>query len=658
MPMPTRLTDHLHLVPGAVHTGILTDGAGRALLIDPGAANLPEALQHLGVSEVAAVLLTHHHPAQYAALDAVRGPRTEVLVPHAEHALLADPGQAFWSDPRHRWHVYHARPHAPVPARGIAPTGTLADGDTRPFGPARLLVSATPGHTDGSLSYLIEVDGRRVAFVGDALAQGRAASMAASTSAAGPGQVPDAYSLQQGGDGLMDYHGFLGARDRLLAGLQTVLEHSPDTLVASLGGPMDPSAVHRVQDHLRAAYAAYLSGSAGRYYFPKLFTGHGDLPYMPDAATEPAPAHVRHVGTTYVLTSESGEALVLDCGDKRVVQRLRQWQRDGSMGAIQALWISHYHDDHVDAVPDFLAAFPDCPVLADARLADVLERPAAYRLPCQSPHAFPVTRRLGDGETWQWREFTLTARFFPGQTLYHGALLAEGRGHRLFFIGDAFTPTGLDDYCAYNRNLLREDGGYARCLRIVREHNPVLLFNCHVEPGFRFAEAQLNFLEGNLAERRRLFGRLLPWPDPDFGLDSEWARAYPYQQSAQAGATVRVEVRLDNHAREALEFSAWLAGPAGWGVAPASGAVAVTARAGGAGPAAAGAQRPTGASALPPHVARDAFTITIPGRGAGALAFEVTIPAAAPPGRYVLPFRLRMGERDLGPFGEALLDVT
>jgi glyoxylase-like metal-dependent hydrolase (beta-lactamase superfamily II) len=621
-----RLTDHLYVAPGLAHTGILTDGTGRALLIDPGADTLPRALQDLGVTEVAAVLLTHHHPAQHAALSTVRAPSTKVLVPRAEHALLADPAAAFWSDPKNRWHVYHTRPHAPMPARSIAPTGTLAPGDITTFGPARITAIATPGHTDGSLSFLVEVDGRRVAFVGDALA--------------GPGQIPDIFSLQQGVDGLMDYHGYLGGHGRLLAGLRDVLAHAPDTLVSALGGPMAPSAIPDLEKRLSAAYAAYLSGSAGRYYFPKLFAGRESLPYMPDAPTEPAPAHVRHTGTTYVVISETGGALVLDCGDKRVIEHLRQWQRDGEIGGVEALWISHYHDDHVDAVPDFLAAFPGCPVLADGRLADVLERPEAFRLPCQSPHAIPVTRRLADGKAWRWHEFTLTSRFFPGQTLYHGALLAEGRGHRLFFIGDAFTPTGMDDYCAYNRNLLREAAevkaasgavaaaaqpsaaGYARCLQIVRAHNPVLMFNCHVDPGFRFEEAQLNFLEGNLAERRRLFAALLPWPDPDFGLDSEWARAHPYQQSARAGTTVRVEVRIDNHAREAMAFAAALTAPDGWQVTP------------------------------------ETRTTTIAGRDEGTLTFEVAIPTGTAPGRHVVPVHLHLGDRDLGPITEALIDTN
>ena len=65
-----------------------------------------------------------------------------------------------------------------------------------------------------------------------------------------------------------------------------------------------------------------------------------------------------------------------------------------------------------------------------------------------------VDRRTRHGESWQWHEFTVTAYHLPGQTLYHGGLLIEGRGHRILFCGDSFTMAGIDDYCAGNRNWL------------------------------------------------------------------------------------------------------------------------------------------------------------------------------------------------------------
>ena len=74
------------------------------------------------------------------------------------------------------------------------------DGQSLDWGPARIRAIATPGHTDGSVSYLVEVDRRRVIFSGDTIYD--------------RGQVWDLYSLQRGfarkQQRIGDYHGFLG----------------------------------------------------------------------------------------------------------------------------------------------------------------------------------------------------------------------------------------------------------------------------------------------------------------------------------------------------------------------------------------------------------------------------------------------------------------
>ena len=67
-------------------------------------------------------------------------------------------------------------------------------------------------------------------------------------------------------------------------------------------------------------------------------------------------------------------------------------------------------------------------VLDQARcreLADVLEHPAAYRLPAMTANKIADLTSLADGQKKRWKEFDLTSYYFPGQTLYHGALLAE-----------------------------------------------------------------------------------------------------------------------------------------------------------------------------------------------------------------------------------------
>ena len=44
---------------------------------------------------------------------------------------------------------------------------------------------------------------------------------------------------------------------------------------------------------------------------------------------------------------------------------------------------------------------------------------------------------------------------FPGHTLYHGGFWWRDGGEKPFFVGDSFTPSGIDDYCLQNRDFRR-----------------------------------------------------------------------------------------------------------------------------------------------------------------------------------------------------------
>ena len=215
----------------------------------------------------------------------------------------------------------------------------------------------------------------------------------------------------------------------------------------------------------------------------------------------------------------------------------------GEIRSVECAWVTHYHDDHVDGLGRLHSAF-GCPVIVEERQADILSHPERYLLPCISPTALPVNRVVRDGESWRWHEFTLTAFHFPGQTLYHSALLAEGRGMRILFTGDSFSPSGIDDYCPGNRNFLGKGVGYDRCLDIVRRVRPDLIVNAHMPFTMTLSDDQIDHMRRILAEREKLFTSILPWEHPNFGTDVSWARAYPYEQGVFRGGAVTFEARF------------------------------------------------------------------------------------------------------------------
>ena len=162
---------------------------------------------------------------------------------------------------------------------------------------------------------------------------------------------------------------------------------------------------------------------------------------------KPVPDCLRHFGTTWVLLSKDKAAFVMDCGGADVIKRIQALVAKGEIRSVEGLWVTHYHDDHVDAIPAFQKTF-DCPCITDRHVAEVISDPMAWRLPCISPSKARVDRATKDGESWQWHEFRLTAYHFPGQTLYHSGLFVESGDLRMLFAGDSFTMAGIDDYCA------------------------------------------------------------------------------------------------------------------------------------------------------------------------------------------------------------------
>lgn len=608
----STLSEHLMVYHGAIHTGIIRD-RGRALVIDFGDGRVSAALSQLGASQVEHLLFTHYHRDQMC--GAYRLARTaQVAVPATERAYFADPA-AYWNDDSRLYRVFDSfRPCPLMPTRPLPVHRELHPGDRLSFGPAELLVLDTPGHTDGSISFLVEVDGQRVVFSGDCLA--------------GPGQIWNVHSLQRGferdGARVGGYHGFMGDRWRLAEGLQRIRDAAPAVIVPSHGSVIrNPSAaIDATLAALEHCYENYVSISALRYYFPGLFADYagkpGQMPFRPGSAP---PACLRHIGTTWILISQTGGALVMDVGSPDIVDQLKQMQADGVFQRIEALWVTHYHFDHTDGIAAFQREF-DCPCITDLHLADVLTRPAAWRLPCLDATPIRIDRPLRDRYSWQWHEFRLTSFFYPGQTLYHSGLLAETGDLRMFFAGDSHTPSGIDDYCAQNRNLLGPNVGFQYCLSLLERLQPTHIFNCHVNDAFSFTPEEIEFMRRQLDQRERLFGKLLPWDHANFGLDPSWARVDPYRQDVQAGETVHCEIVITNHSNDEASYACRAVLPGEFGGAATSWS-----------------------------------ELQIVPKEEERVRCSWAVPTGTPAGRYVVPIDIRSPRHMLPQFTETIVDV-
>lgn len=602
----SQLSQHLYIHHGHVNTGILRDGH-RALLIDPSGTSLQSTLTEIGVSQIDQIIFTHHHR------DNTYGfPYTEnvrIGVPKAEEQWFTDV-ESFWSDSKYRWHLYNCHPHNLMLSESIPVTDTYTEGSQIKWGTASITVLETPGHTDSSVTYLVDVDSKLIAFTGDLIYD--------------EGKIWELYSLQKGQQ-TTDYHGFLGARDELRESLEKVRHAFPSILVPTHGVVMqNPNdAINKLLDQLDYCYDKYVSISALRHYFPQLFSEYdGRADHMKIREGKSPPEFLRHIGTTWIIISENREAFVMDCGSPNVIKQIQQMQEDNEISEVTQFWVTHYHDDHVNAIPEFQETF-HCETITDAVVAEVITNPLAYRLPCISPSITKVDRATSDGESWTWNEFKMTAYHFPGQTYYHGGLLVEGRGVRMFFSGDSFTMAGIDDYCSGNRNLLGENVGYYKCLKLIQELKPTHIFNCHVDPAFDFTEEEITFMLDTLTERERCYTDLFPWDHANYGMDEHWVRCHPYEQVARRGDTEMVSVVITNHSNQQRTAAARPILPQSW------------------------------------HLNYDLVETTIPPKSDGNIQFSIEIPKSCDKiGRIVIPFEITYNDIPLGQFREAIFVIN
>ena len=598
------------LVRGAANSGVLIHEA-RAWLVDCDASCTPGALEALGVHEVQRILCTQHRRVNVAGINPFLARGAALTVPRAERHLFEDV-EAHWNEFGNRWHPYHQQPGPQVLAESVRVDSDVGDDDRLEWGPFTIRVLDTPGATDGSVSYMIERDGRRIIFCGDAIYSA--------------GQVYDVYSLQKGFNGVGDYHGFIGNRLKLDPSLRKLKALNAELLVPSHGSVMSDAgpAIDLMLDRLAQLDRNHAATSSMNYYFPKLYAAYADDPQRmtPAPQLDPPDCVLRPSGVSFVLKSESGAGLLIDCGFGDPLGGVKRLIEEGKLTALDGCWITHYHDDHVDQLDEFPA---EVPLWTHKCTRELVEHPIRFHLPCISHKSAPVTRAFGERETWNWHEFRLTTMYLPGQTHYHNGLLAEGHGIKILFAGDSGSPCGLDDHCTQNRVFTGAGRGFRHCIDIWREYEPDFIFNQHQDKAFRFDAGRLNTMEQMLVEREAIYRELLPWEEPDFGIDQNWIRVYPYEQDASRGSPCNFEIQFTNHALETRTASFCDAVlPGGWELA-------------------ATGQDPTA---------------RIPPRADGSIAIELSIPADCAARKFIVPVNVAWEHQPLGPVRHAVINVS
>ena len=580
------------------HVYVVRSGA-EAVLIDFGSGDVLDALPQIGVGRVAAVLVTHHHRDQVQGLARAAAAGIPVLVPHAERELFED-ADLHWAG-RQLANSYDNRQDRFGPLDAVAVAGTLRDHADIELAGRRFRVWPTPGHTIGSVTLLCEVAGRRLAFTGDLLA--------------GPGRVWSLAATQ------WTYNGAEGVA-ATIASLLWLRELEPDLLLPSHGTVMDDPAA---AIDLVVERGSRLLGLRSEH---TRLLQHQAQPY--EQVTEHLLRNRTSVATSYVLLDGAGHALLIDYGYDFVTglasaterAARRPWlytvgalRRDHGVKAIDAVLLTHYHDDHV-AGCNLLREVEGAEVWAGENFAGVLERPEAHDLPCLWHDPVPVDRALALGVPFEWRGHRLTLHEQPGHTAYAVAVEFEVDGVRVLAVGDQLNgPAGPLNY-VYN-NVFRA-GDYRRTADLYRRLDPQLVLSGHSEPLWPVA-GWADGLRDAAAELEHLHRELTGADELDLEAGGPLLRLSPYRVRARAGEPFLVAAEVRNPMPEPALARVALAVPAGWRVEPAEAAVELAAGA------------------------------------AAGLGFAVTPPAGATGKRVPLAADLSVGDRRFGQVAELVV---
>jgi glyoxylase-like metal-dependent hydrolase (beta-lactamase superfamily II) len=603
----TRLSPSLWWFRDTCNVFVWVEGE-RGLLIDFGSGAILDALAPTGVREIVAIAHTHHHRDQCGGDDLAVELGIPIWVPARERALF-ESTEAFWQV-RRMYDSYDASSIGFTRAASVPVARGLADHERVDWAGGSLEIVPTPGHTKGSISLLATIDGSSVAFTGD-LVQGH-------------GRVPTLHDLQW-------QYGMPDAVGAALHSATALSGRGLERLLSSHGAPIDDgsAALGALAGNLRRL--ARLLSEIRRNRVWTTWPSSVDQPLA-----NPLP-HVwvnsHSVANTYALVDDAGDALILDYGfpswdhlfaDQRfAAHTLDAFRADAGVIRVLAAIPSHYHDDHLAGVP-WLQREHGAEAWIHESFAEIVAAPERYDLPCLWADPIRVDRVLSDGDVIEHAGARLEAFHMPGHTMFALGLAGEIDGVRVAYTGDNLLAGALSPLRAaapIYRNVLRHDSiriGVERLLAF----EPEILLTGHTG-ALEVTRADLDEFLVWARELEVVVARLTPVPGlEDEALDPYIARFDPYRASASPGSTVETHVIVRNHAPLPRTARVRLCVPRGWGVEPAEAKAVVPA-------------------------AGDTAT----------LAFTLSIPADAPPGRSVVTADIDLDDEPRGQLAETLLEV-
>ncbi|MCK5463250.1 MAG: MBL fold metallo-hydrolase, partial [Bacteroidales bacterium] len=165
---------NIYKLQDACNVYLLRSG-NSGILIDAGSDRLAGALKSVGVEQIDWILQTHYHRDQCLGSAGLKNAGTKIAIGKSDADYLQPSVIGLPINISDRYLLSDelsdfGRRMEPFQKPGV--DRALAEGDEIKWNEYTIRVIDTPGHTKGSVSYLVEVDGMLICFSGDLVIEG------------------------------------------------------------------------------------------------------------------------------------------------------------------------------------------------------------------------------------------------------------------------------------------------------------------------------------------------------------------------------------------------------------------------------------------------------------------------------------------------------
>jgi len=548
-----EIVKNIYLFNDVVNVYIIKNDK-KAILIDFGSGDILNHLAEINVKKVIYVLHTHYHRDQCFGDRIAIEHGIKIACPAKEKKLFKNVDD-FWKTKSY-YDLYYFKPTFFASTYNIPVHLTFKSGDNFNWGPYNFEIMKTSGHTTESITYLLENEGKILAFTGDLIHSG--------------GKVITYYDLEY----IYNDNGEEGIK-RSLISFKKILARKPNILLPSHGNPIrDPKHETKILiekfKRVRKVFCSEFSGidvisDKLKQKEIKPVNLHQEFP------------HIFHRGECppFIIKGKSHNCILIDfAGDDFLGYRLNEFNNilnSLDINKIDFVIPTHYHDDHTAGIPLLQEKF-NLKVYALENMVDVLENPTHYRLGCLIDQSIKVHRSLKDREILLWDEYEFQIVHFPGQTEYHMGLYGKIDGKSIFFVGDSLTQRTLVDrdtnVNCINFCRLGTDVGYMKCADILLEFNPEFLAISHYGI-IKVNELLLKKFKEFVSEYEPLISEIVAQENPNMGFDPNWICFKPIRVISKPGEKFKTNILIRNYLNKKSQLQFSLILPNNWTANPA-----------------------------------------------------------------------------------------